>query len=401
MKTAMTNSAIQAAEEARSFGWTAKRGIALVRGSGAVVWDAEGNSYIDCAAGNGMALLGHCHPAIAEAVSGQARRLITCADAFANDIRAELLAELSARLPGSPERLFLCNSGTEAVEAALKIARALTGRPGVVAALRGFHGRTFGALSATGTKKYRDPFEPLVPGFSHVPYDDIDAMKAAVDGQTAAVILEIIQGEGGVRPGSKDYFHETLSLCREQGTLLIIDEVQTGFGRSGRMFACESVDLVPDLICLGKGIAGGLPMGAVAARSGIGPLPPGSHGSTFGGNPLVCAASLAALKEYGRDGFLDGAKAVGEGMLEALGKLDSPLIREVRGRGMMIGIDLRIRVTNLLKALQERGILAMPGGPTVLRLLPPLVLTQEQGERVVEAVADVLREAEPEGGDNA
>jgi acetylornithine/LysW-gamma-L-lysine aminotransferase len=277
----------------------AKREVVIVRGQGALLYDAAGKEYIDCVGGQGTANLGHAHPAILAAITSQAGRLISCPEMFYNDQRAALMARLIQLAPPGIARLFLCNSGTEAVEAAIKFARATSGRTGIVAAMRGFHGRTFGALSATWNKKYREPFEPLVPDFRHVPYNNLERLEQAVDETTAAVILEVVQGESGVYPGERNFLLGAQEVCRQRGAALIIDEVQTGFGRTGRMFALEHHELQPDLVCLAKSIAGGIPMGAVLIGERLGEIPTGIHGSTFGGNPLACAAALAALQGIG------------------------------------------------------------------------------------------------------
>ena len=367
-----------------------KRDVQVVRGQGAHVWDAEGREYIDCVGGHGVAIVGHCCPPVVEAIRTQAERLITCPEIFYNDRRSELLALLGAIAPQGLNRIFLCNSGTEAVEGALKFARLATGRAGIVATMRGFHGRTMGALSATWEKHYREPFLPLVPGFSHVPFDNLDKMAQAVSGETAAVLVEVVQGEGGVRPSSPGYLAGVQEICRRHGALLIVDEVQTGLGRTGRLFACEHHGVAPDLMCLGKGLAGGVPMGAVLIGSRIGELSQGVHGSTFGGNPLASAAALATL-DFIRQQDLPGRSArLGTWLLDELRKIESPKIREVRGLGLMIGIELKEKVQPFLVALQARGILALPAGPTVLRLLPPLVIEQADLERVVSAMAEIL-----------
>ena len=290
-----TQQAIIDLESAHTSGVYPKRPLAIVRGQGARVWDAEGREYIDCAGGQGAANLGHAHPAILAAINRQASQLITCPEIFYNDRRAELLAALTGAAPEGMSRAFLCNSGTEAVEAAIKFARLSTGRAGIVAAVRGFHGRTMGALSATWNRDYRTPFEPLVPGFSHVPYNDLPALERAVTDQTAAVLLEVVQGEGGVHPGTPEFLHGAQALCRERGARLILDEVQTGYGRTGKLWACQHHGIAPDLLAAAKSMAGGLPMGACLIGPAVGALAPMSHGSTFGGNPLACAAALAAL----------------------------------------------------------------------------------------------------------
>jgi acetylornithine/LysW-gamma-L-lysine aminotransferase len=262
----------------------------------------------------------------------------------------------------------------------------------MIATMRGFHGRTMGALSATWEKKYREPFEPLVPGFSHVPYNNLQALQEAVNDTTAAVILEVVQGEGGVTPGQAEYLIGAQAVCREQGALLIIDEVQTGFGRTGKMFAFQHHGLQPDLVCVAKSIAGGLPMGAVLIGEKVGKLPPQVHGSTFGGNPLVCAASLAALDFIEGSELPQRAAELGAWFLAQLKEIRSPLIREVRGLGLMCGIELRQKVTPYLQALMAKGILALPAGLTVMRFLPPLVIEKPALERVVQAVSEVLQQ---------
>ncbi len=379
-----------ALEEQHTSGVYAKIPLRVVRGAGARVWDAQGREYVDCAAGHGVAIVGHCHPRVVAAVREQAEQLIICSEMFYHAHRAALQAELVALMPGM-ERVFLCNSGTEAVEAAVKFARLATGRPGVVAARNGFHGRTMGALSATWRPEYRRPFEPLVPGFAHVPYNDPLALEEAVGPDTAAVILEVVQGEGGVRPGDGAYLRRAQELCRERGALFIVDEVQTGMGRTGRMLACDHHGLQPDLLCLGKGIAGGLPMGAVLIGPRVGKLPPSVHGSTFGGNPLACAAALATLRVIREESLPERAAELGASFLSRLRGISSPLIREVRGLGLMVGVELRRRVRPYLAALMERGVLALRAGPTVLRFLPPLVISPDDLEQVARAVEEVLK----------
>lgn len=368
----------------------AKRPLTLVRGQGATLWDDAGRAYLDCASGQGVANVGHSHPRVVAAVQAQAATLVTCQEAVYNDVRAAYLSELAGVLPAGLDRIFLCNSGAEAVEAAIKFARASTGRPGVVAAMRGFHGRTLGALSATWEAHYREPFAPLVPEFGHVPYGKLEALEAAITDRTAAVLLEVVQGEGGVRPASGEFLRGAERLCRERGTLLLIDEVQTGFGRTGRMFACEHSGLEPDFLILGKAIAGGVPMGTVALGPRVGPMSPGTHGSTFGGNPLACAAARAVLAVMREENLPAEAARKGEWLIERLRSLPHRRIREVRGRGLMVGLELRDRVAPHLAALQERGVLALPAGPSVLRLLPPLVISDAELEQVVQAVDEVL-----------
>lgn len=386
-----SNAQIIAIESRYTSGVYPKREVAIVRGEGARLWDADGREYIDCASGQGVALLGHGRPEIAAALVEQARRLITCPEIFYNDQRAQLLERLIGLAPAGLTRAFLCNSGTEAVEGAIKFARLATGRPGIVAAMRGFHGRTMGALSATWEEKYRQPFEPLVPGFTHIPYNNLGRLAEAVTKQTAAVLLEVIQGEGGVRPGSREFLQGARELCDRAGALLIVDEVQTGFGRTGRWFAVQHHDLRPDLMALAKGIAGGVPMGAVLMTEAVASkIMPGVHGSTFGGNPLACAAALAALDVIEKEDLPRQAAEKGEYFIERLRRIESPKIREVRGLGLLVGVELRERSTPYLQALMRHGVLALPAGPTVVRFLPPLVISRSELDQVADVFAAVL-----------
>jgi LysW-gamma-L-lysine/LysW-L-ornithine aminotransferase len=369
-------------------GMYTKRPIAIVRGKEAHLWDSDGREYIDCVGGQGAANLGHANPAVSKAITEQAATLISCPEMFYNDRRAALEERLCT-LTGFP-KVFLSNSGTEANEAAIKFARVATGRTGVIATMRAFHGRTMGSLSATWEKKYREPFEPLVPGFSHVPYNNLEALNAAVSDNTAAVMLEIVQGEGGVHPGTADYLTGAQRICNERGAMLIVDEVQTGFGRTGRMFAHQHYGLKPDLLCLAKSIAGGIPMGATLIGPRLGELPAQVHGSTFGGNPLACAASLAAIDYLESEDLPARAAELGDWFMAGLRKIESPLIREVRGLGLMVGVEIKQKVTPYLQALMAEGVLALPAGLTVLRFLPPLVIGQDDLARVVQAVKKVL-----------
>ncbi len=379
---------IFALENAHTSGVYTKRSLAIVRGQGARLWDDQGREYIDCVGGQGAANLGHANPAVAQAIAKQAATLISCPEMFYNDQRAMLEQKL-CEMSGF-RRVFLCNSGTEANEACLKFARISTGRTGHIAAMRGFHGRSMGALSATWEKKYREPFEPLIPGFKHVPYNQIEALDQAVDDTTASVSLEIVQGEGGVHPGLPDYLAKAQQICRERGALLIIDEVQTGMGRTGRFLAHQRYNLQPDLVCMAKSIAGGLPMGAALIGERVGDIPPQSHGSTFGGNPLACAASLAALSYLEQEKLAERAEELGTWFRQELASLKAPVIREVRGLGLMVGIELRQKATPYLQALMAEGVLALPAGLTVMRFLPPLVIAKTDLETVIKTVGRVL-----------
>lgn len=378
-------------EDRHSSGVYNKQPIVLVQGRGARVWDDAGREFIDCIGGHGVANVGHAHPAVVQAISRQAERLMICPNSFYNEQRARLLGELIRIAPEGMERAYLCNSGAEAVEAAFKFARIKTGRTEIVAAMRGFHGRTMGALSATWRKEYRQPVEPLVPGFTFVPYNRIEKIESAVNEKTAAVILEVVQGEGGVIPGDVDYLQEVQRICRERGALFIVDEVQTGFGRTGRMFAVQHAGLQPDLMCLAKGIAGGLPMGATLISSRVGEIEKRVHGCTFGGNPLVCSAALAAIRVLEDEGLPERAMEMGTRLQNGLRNITSPLVREVRGLGLMVGVELKEMSGPYLAALAERNVLALPAGANVMRFLPPLVISRQDIDMVVEQVAAVLQ----------
>ncbi len=378
-------------ENAHTSGVYPKRPLTIVRGEGAYLFDNAGNRYIDCVGGQGAANMGHAHPAIVAAIREQAGILMSCPEIFYNDKRAALLDKLTA-LAGL-RRAYLCNSGTEAVEAALKFAKLATGRKEIIATRRGFHGRTMGALSATWEPKYREPFQPLVPNYTHIAYNDLAAADAAITDQTAAIIVEPVQGEGGVHPAQADYLRGLQKLCRERGAMFILDEIQTGFGRTGKLFAYQHYGLEPDLMPVAKSIAGGLPFGACLIGDRVGELQPMTHGATFGGNPLMCAAAIAALDVLVNEDLAGRAAALGGWMLERLADLPTDKVREVRGLGLIIGIELRSKVTPVLKALQEQGVLALPAGATVLRLLPPLVISQQDLELVAQAIEKVLSAA--------
>lgn len=381
---------IKSIEDQHAVGVYSKRPFAIVSGKGARLIDSTGREYIDCVGGQGAANLGHANPKIAAAIAAQAERLIGLPEMFYNDVRAALMQRLCG-LTGM-ERVFLSNSGTEANEAALKFSKVLTGRNGIVATMRGFHGRSMGSLSATWEKKYREPFEPLVPGFSHVPYDDIDALDRAITEQTAAFIVEVIQGEGGIRPASADYLSAAQKFCNERGALLIVDEVQSGMGRTGRWYAHQHFGLQPDILTSAKSLGGGIPFGATLLRPGLGKIPPAVHGSTFGGNPLACAASLAAIDFIEEQNLLAKTAENGAWFLNALRGIESPLIREVRGLGLMIGVELKQKTAPYVAELAARGVLVLTAGLTVLRFLPPLVIERSDLETVIETVAAVLRE---------
>jgi len=367
----------------------AKRDLVAVRGKGALLYDEAGQAYIDCVGGIGVAALGHSHPKLVEAVQRQAETLITCPHILYNDIRSKMLKKLVEVTPKNLTRAFLCNSGSEAVEAALKFARLHTRRPNFVTAMRGFHGRTMGAVSATFTKKYRDSFEPLIPGFTYVPFNKIEKLEAAIDDNTAAVMLELVQGEGGVNPIQADYIAAARKLCSDRGALLIIDEIQTGFCRTGKFFACEHFDLQPDMMTLAKALGGGVPIGATMINADIN-IDVGLHGSTFGGNPLACAAALAAMETYQDDNLAQRAAEMGAYFESRLAEKPLSQVRAVRRLGLMIGIEIKHKVLDILAQLLERHIIALPAGPNVIRLLPPLIIEKEQLDRVIEVLQELL-----------
>lgn len=369
-----------------------KRGLTLVGGEGARVTDVEGRSYIDCIGGHGALALGHRHPAQVAALRRAAEGPWFVPGSFGSPPRVAFLERLHEILPDELARTFLSNSGTEAVEAALKIARAHTGRSEFVAAVRGFHGRTFGALSVTSEAHFRKPFEPLLGDVRRVRFNDAAGLAEAVSDRVAAVVLEPVQGEGGVHVAEPAFLRAAREACDAHGALLVFDEVQTGFGRTGTLFAFERSGVVPDVLCLAKSIAGGLPLGATVVREGIS-LPVGTHGSTFGGNPLataVASATLDVLTAPEGEALLAEAEPKGQRLAERIRDADLEQVREVRQVGLMVGIQMRRRLGDLLGDLQERGVLALSAGSKVVRLLPPLVISDEEVELVGDALLEVL-----------
>ena len=371
----------------------ADRGLSLVRGEGCYLWDQEGRRYLDMMTNYGVNILGHTHPAVNAAVVAQLRQLTNAHQSFDTPARQDFLDALAALLPPSLSRVSFANSGAEAVEAALKYARVATGRTTVIAMHRAYHGRTFGALAATAEPKYRDPFTPMLPGFRHVPFDDLDALEAAIDDTVAAVIVEPIQGEAGVRVPADGYLAGVRERCTAGSALLILDEIQTGF-RTGAPFAFTRAGIVPDILCLSKGIANGLPMGVTVTTEAIGErVPKGSHGSTFAGNPLVCAAGAATLRVLADPELHLRVLRVGGTFLGRLRALQRPEIREVRGRGLMVAMELKRPSTALIKALQDRGILTLPAGATGIRFLPSVLIEDHQLDEAVDGLARAIAEA--------
>ena len=365
-----------------------RRDLVLVRGKGARLYDDQGREYIDCAANVGVSNIGHGNEEVARAIYEQYLTLGNCYGMFYNPVRAKLAEKLISLCPQRLKRVFFCNSGAEAVEGALKFSRASTGKGEIIAAMRGFHGKTFGALAATWGEEYQKPFAPMMPGVKHVPFNNFQKLAEAVSGETAAVILELVQGEGGVRVGDKTYFRQVRELCDQRGILLILDEVQTGFGRTGTLFACEQF-VEPDMLCVAKSLAGGIPMGAVLCSDGV-RVPVKSHTSTFGGNPLACAAALASLDIILREGLPERARTLGEYFQKELRSIKSEKIREVRGLGLMLGIELKEKAGPYVQRLTGKGVVALLAGATVIRLLPPLVITKEEIDIVLSALKEVL-----------
>ncbi|WP_298271101.1 acetylornithine transaminase [Geobacter sp.] len=374
-----------------------------VRGEGCVLWDADGKRYLDFLAGVAVNNLGHCHPKVVAALQKQAAEMIHCSNYYhiPNQIAlAELLCTHSFA-----DKAFFCNSGAEANEAAIKLARKYTrekyGDPEryeIVTALASFHGRTMATISATGQEKVQKFFDPLLHGFSYVPFNDADALAAAVTPRTCAVMLEPIQGEGGVVVPSADYFRKVREICDRHGLLLIFDEVQVGIGRTGRLFAHEHFDVVPDIMTLAKALAGGAPIGAMLARDAIAAsFSPGTHGSTFGGNPLVTAAGVAAVRAVLEEGLLNRAEEMGEYLLGELERLKQKyaFITDVRGIGLMIGMELSIPAGEIVVKGLQRGVLLNVAQERVLRFVPPLVVTKQEVNEMIAVLDGILEELKP------
>lgn len=381
---------IQHLEHDYSLPLYAKREIALVRGEGAYLYDSTGKRYLDAMSNYGVAVLGHADPEFTAALTDQLATLATCHQSFYNDQRAELLAKIATIAPEGVQRAFLSNSGAEAIEAALKFARATTGRPKIVAAKRGYHGRTMGALSATADNKYRAPFEPLPIPATHVSFNDLNALEASVDEETAAIILEPVQGEAGIYPASPEYLKAAREIATAKGALLIADEIQSGF-RTGVPFYITHAGVTPDLIATAKALANGFPIGLTLATDAIAEaMPGGAHGTTFGGNPLACRAAIVTLNALESRGLYQQANAIGAQIIARIEELNSPKVRQVRGSGLMIGLELKERVTPALRGLQERGVLALTASSTSLRFLPPMIWGQAQVDELIAALRDVL-----------
>jgi acetylornithine/LysW-gamma-L-lysine aminotransferase len=370
-----------------------KKDIVIRSGKGAILIDENDNEYIDCVAGHAVVNIGHSHPKYVEAVKNQLEQLVMVSPSYPMEIRYRLLEKLARITPKPLSQTFLGNSGTEAIEAALKLALAVNRdkkNPEVIAFKRAFHGRTLGSLAMTHNMKYRKPFLPWLS--SHVKfasYGDIDSVKELINDNTIAVFIELIQGEGGVYPAPYDFVRELRELCDQNDILLIDDEVQTGFGRTGKMFAFEHYNIVPDAMCMAKAIAGGMPMGAMISSEELyEKMQIGEHSTTYGGNPLCCAAANAVIDIIQGEGLVKNAETQGKKILDDLNKYaeEERLIREVRGKGLMIGVDYRIRVNDLISKAQDMNVLLLNAGLTTIRILPPLVINVPQVERVLEVM---------------
>jgi len=371
--------------------------VTIEKGKGARVWDVDGKEYIDCMGGYGVAIVGHQNPRVSQAIKNQVDKIITVHSSLYNKTREEFLKTLIGLSPKGLSQVHLNNSGAEAIEAAIKFARKFTGKKGMVAMKGSYHGKSLGALSLTFNPKYKKAFEPLVEKVSFASFGDIQSLRDVIDDDTAFVILEPIQGESGIVVAPEGFLQDVRKLCDEKGILLIFDEIQAGLGRTGRLWASEHWDTVPDIMCLAKGIAGGVPMGATLVRPDIlAAISKGEHSSTFGGNPLSCAAGTAALKAITEDGLIKNSENMGKIFIEGLEKLkeNHPIIREVRGKGLMIGVELKFEVKDVLMSLIEKGVLMLYSGRNILRILPPLVITNEDITKVLQTLDSVLTEEE-------
>ena len=375
----------------------AKRPVVVVKGKADLLWDQDGKEYIDCTGSYGTCIVGYCHPKVVQAIVHQSETLTSCHGFMYNDSRSELLERIGKIQPKGLGKVFLSNSGTEAVECAIKLARKYSGKKEIIAMMGAYHGKTFGSLSATWEKKYRDPFLPLVPDVKHVPYGNIEKLRESISSNTAAVIAEPIQGESGVKLPPEGYLKQLREVCDEKDVLLILDEIQTGFGRTGAIFAFQHFDITPDITCLAKGVAGGIPMGLTFSREEImASLKVGEHTTTYGGNPIACAAAAATIEVLQEENLSEKARIQGEYFVSRLNQLKEAhkIIREVRGLGLMIGVETRFEVRDFILESIPKGVLVLDAGRNVLRFLPPLVITRPHIDRTIEVLDEVIGEKE-------
>jgi LysW-gamma-L-lysine/LysW-L-ornithine aminotransferase len=367
--------------------------VNIAKGKGTRVWDTAGKEYIDSMGGYGVALVGHCNDRVVDALKRQAEILITAHMSTYNDTRLRFMEKIASVAPPSLNKIFFANSGAESVEAALKFARKYSGRHGVIAMNGGYHGKTFGALSVTYSEKYRKSFMPLLDGVKFVPYSDPSLLEAVIDDTIGSVILEPIQGETGIIVPPDDFLPKIREICDRRNLVLIFDEIQSGLGRTGKMWAGQNWNTTPDIMCLAKGIAGGIPMGLVVAKPEImDAMKLGEHSSTFGGSPIACAAGTATMEALIDDKLIDNAAKMGVHFKEGLNRLQEKhkIVRQVRGIGMMLGVELRFDVKDILFDGIRHGLLILYSGRNILRLLPPLVMDEMTVSRVVDIIDIIL-----------
>ena len=371
--------------------------VTIEKGLGSHVWDTDNNEYIDCMGGYGVALVGHRNERVVNAIKTQLDKIITVHSSLYSKTREEFLENLMKIAPKGLSQVHLNNSGAESIEAAIKFARKFTGKKGMIAMNGSYHGKSLGALSLTFNPKYRKSFQPLVDKVSFSPYGDIDGLQNTIDDDTAFIILEPIQGESGIHVPPDGFLQKVRKICDENEILLIFDEIQSGLGRTGRMWASEHWETSPDILCLAKGIAGGVPMGATLVRPDIlSVMNKGEHSSTFGGNPLSCSAGTATIQALTQDGLIDNAEKMGQKFRQGLEDLKSKhsIIREVRGKGLMIGVELKFEVKYILLEGIKKGILLLYSGRNILRLLPPLVITDEDVTKSLDVIDQLLTNEE-------
>ena len=371
--------------------------VTIEKGEGSHVWDVDGKEYIDCMGGYGVALVGHRNQRVNNAIKEQVDKIITVHSSLYNKTREAFLTKLIGLAPEGLTQVHLNNSGAEAIEAAMKFARKFTGKKGMIAMKGSYHGKSFGALSLTFNPKYRKAFQPLVEKVSFASFGDIESLRSVIDDDTAFIILEPIQGESGIIVAPEGFLQEVRKICDEKGIVLIFDEIQAGLGRTGRLWACDHWNTVPDILCLAKGIAGGVPMGATLVRQDIlSSMSKGEHSSTFGGNPISCAAGIAALDSLTEDGLIENSEKMGEKFRKGLEELKEKhtMIREIRGKGLMIGIEMKFEVRDILMTLIKKGVLMLYSGRNILRILPPLVISDDDVTKVLHALDSTLTEEE-------